>query len=76
MWAHWEMPSDYKLARCAVAVCDTIDGDYTYLGSFNPMGYMSRDCTLFVDDDKCAYFISAARDNQDLHIYCLTEDYL
>ena len=40
MWAHWEMPADYKLARCAVAVCDTIDGDYTYLGSFNPMGYM------------------------------------
>lgn len=30
----------------------------------------------FVDDDKCAYFISAARDNQDLHIYRLTEDYL
>lgn len=76
MWAHWEMPADYKLARCAVAVCDTIDGDYTYLGSFNPMGNMSRDCTLFVDDDKCAYFISAARDNQDLHIYRLTEDYL
>ena len=31
MWAHWEMPADYKLARCAVAVCDTIDGDYTCL---------------------------------------------
>lgn len=76
MWLHWEMPENYSLARCGGAVCDTIDGDYVYLGSFNPLGYMSRDCTLFVDDDKCAYFISAARDNQDLHIYRLTEDYL
>ncbi len=76
MWMHWEMPDDYKEARCAIAVCDTIDGDYTYLGSFNPMGNMSRDCTLFVDDDKTAYFISAARFNQDLHIYKLAEDYL
>lgn len=76
MWMHWEMPQDYKMAKCAVAVCDTIDGNYRYLGSFNPMGYMSRDCTLFVDDDDCAYFVSTARDNQDLHIYHLTEDYL
>lgn len=76
MWMHWEMPDDYHLARCAVAVCDTIDGDYVYLGSFNPEGCMSRDCTLFVDDDQTGYFISSARDNQDLHIYRLTEDYL
>lgn len=76
MWMHWEMPDDYHLARCGVAVCDTIDGDYVYLGSFNPEGYMSRDCTLFVDDDETGYFISSARDNQDLHIYKLSDDYL
>jgi len=76
MWMHWERPDDYREARCAVAVCDTVDGDYTYLGSFNPIGCMSRDCTLFVDDDKSAYFISAARDNLDIHIYRLSEDYL
>lgn len=76
MWMHWEMPDDYGEARCAVAVCDSIDGNYTYLGSFNPMGYMSRDCTLFKDDDGTAYFISAARNNEDLHIYSLNEDYL
>ncbi len=76
MWMHWELPDDYTKARCAVAVCDTVDGDYIYLGSFNPIGHMSRDCTLFVDDDKTAYFISAARENEDLHIYKLSEDYL
>lgn len=76
MWMHWEMPDNYSEARCAVAICDTIDGDYTYLGSFNPLGYMSRDCTLFVDDDGSAYFISSSRSNQDLHLYKLSEDYL
>ena len=76
MWMHWELPNDYREARCAVAVCDTIDGDYTSLGRFNPIGHMSRDCTLFVDDDGNAYFISTARDNLDLHIYKLSEDYL
>lgn len=76
MWMHWEMPNDYREARCAVAVCDTIDGEYTYLGSFNPLGYMSRDCTLFKDDDGTAYFISAANNNADMHIYRLTDDYL
>lgn len=76
MWMHWELPDDYKEARCAVAVCDTIDGDYTYLGSFNPIGHMSRDCTVFQDDDGTAYFISSARENLDTHIYRLSEDYL
>ena len=76
MWMHWELPDDYQEARCAVAVCDTIDRDYTYLGSFNPIGYMSRDCTVFQDEDGTAYFISAARDNYDLHIYRLSRDYL
>ncbi len=76
MWMHWELPDNYCEARCAVAVCDTIDGEYTYLGSFRPMGHMSRDCNVFQDEDGSAYFISAARDNLDLHIYKLTEDYL
>lgn len=76
MWMHWENGTDYKAARCAVATCDRIDGDYVYLGSFNPLGCMSRDCTLFQDEDGTAYFISAARDNADIHIYRLSEDYL
>jgi len=76
MWMHYENGRDYSCARAAVAVSDTVDGDYTYLGSFRPQNYMSRDCTLFKDEDGTAYFISAARNNADLHIYKLTDDYL
>lgn len=76
MWMHFENGRDYNAARCAVAVCDTVDGDYTYLGSFNPVGNMSRDCTLFKDVDGSAYFISTARDNADMIIYRLSDDYL
>lgn len=76
MWMHFENGRDYNAARCAIAVCDTVDGDYTYLGSFNPVGNMSRDCTLFKDEDGTAYFISSARDNADMIIYRLSDDYL
>ncbi len=76
LWVHFENGTDYREAAVAVADCDTPDGDFVYHGHFNPYGYMSRDCTLFKDDDGTAYFISAARDNADLHVYRLSEDYM
>lgn len=87
MWMHWENGRDYGEARAAVASSDTVDGDYTYHGSFRPLqdtgvvdhdkpGYMSRDCTLFVDDDGTGYFLSASNENYDLHLYRLSSDYL
>ena len=76
MWLHWENGIHYGEARCAVLVSDTVDGDYQYLRSFRPLGHMSRDCTLYKDDDGTAYFISAANENADLHVYRLTHDYL
>jgi hypothetical protein len=87
MWMHWENGVDYAEARAAVASSDTVDGDYTYHGSFRPYadagitdhgrpGYMSRDCTLFVDDDGAGYFLSATNENADLNLYRLTDDYL
>lgn len=87
MWMHWENGMDYGEARAAVASSDTVDGDYTYHGSFRPYhdrgvtdhgkpGYMSRDCTLFVDDDGKGYFLSATNENYDLNLYELTADYL
>lgn len=39
-------------------------------------GQMSRDMTLFVDDDGTAYHIHAAEENLTLHIAELTDDYL
>lgn len=78
LWVHYENGKDYRCAACAIATCDTPDGDFIYHGSFNPFGYMSRDCTLYQDDDDSgtAYFISAARDNADLHVYKLADDYM
>lgn len=75
MWMHYENGSDYRDARCAVATSDRPDGEFTYHGSFAPCGCMSRDCTLFEDGDT-AYFISTSRDNADLHVYRLSEDYM
>lgn len=76
MWVHYENGINYSEAAVAIATCDTPDGDFVYHGHFNPYGYMSRDCTLFQDDDGTAYFISAARGNADLHVYRLTDDYM
>lgn len=39
-------------------------------------GQMSRDMTLFVDDDGKAYHIAASEENGTLHIRELTDDYL
>jgi Glycosyl hydrolases family 43 len=39
-------------------------------------GQMSRDMTLFVDDDEQAYHITASEDNQTLLISKLADDYL
>jgi hypothetical protein len=76
MWMHKENGRDYGEARAAVATAGTIDGNYTWRGSFRPLDYMSRDITLFKDDDGTAYMISAANENADLHVYRLTSDYL
>jgi hypothetical protein len=76
MWMHYEKGGgDYSAAAAAVAYCSTVDGNYTYQGHFQPNGQMSRDCTLFVDDDGTAYFISAANNNADMHVYKLSSDY-
>ena len=87
MWMHWENGSDYGASRAAVASSDTVDGNYTYLGSARPLvssgvvdhgtvGYQSRDCTAFVDTDGKGYFISATNENYDLNLYLLKSDYL
>lgn len=76
MWMHKENGKDYNEARAAVAVSDTVDGDYTWKGSFRPpSGTTSRDQTLFQDDDGTAYQITATENNADLHIYRLDDDF-
>ncbi|MCO8271622.1 RICIN domain-containing protein [Actinoplanes sp. TRM 88003] len=76
MWMHKENGTDYGEARAAVASSSTVDGAYTYHGSFRPFNqYMSRDITLY-EEGGVAYMISAADENRDLQIYRLTADFL
>jgi len=57
--------------KVGVATCSTVNGNYTYLGSFNPLGDKVYDMTLFKDDDGKGYLITTG-----LNIYELTDDYL
>ena len=75
LWAHWENGADYSQARVLVATSNTVDGNYTYHGSFRPLGFDSRDMTVFKDADGSAYLISASNVNFDLHIYLLNSSY-
>jgi len=75
MWAHWDN-GDYSEASAGVFTSPTVDGNYTFVRSFKPLGNMSRDCNLFKDDDGKAYFMSSANENADMMLYLLTDDYL
>ena len=74
MWAHVES-ADYSKACAGVAISDSPIGEFTYLGSFRPNGAMSRDQTVFVDDDGRAYHFYSSENNATLYISELTDDY-
>jgi beta-xylosidase len=77
MWLHLELKGKgYSAARAAVAVSDRVTGPYTFIKSYRPNGNMSRDMTLFVDEDGSAYHIYSSRENYDLRIARLTSDFL
>lgn len=75
MWFHVDN-GDYSLASAGVAVSDSPVEPFTYLGSVRPNGQMSRDQTLFKDDDGKAYQICSSEDNKTLYVNELTDDYL
>lgn len=75
MWAHVES-ADYGKAAAGVAVADSPVGPFKYLGSFRPNNAMSRDQTVFVDDDGKAYQFASSENNQTMYINELTDDYL
>lgn len=52
------------------------DLDGVYMVRDFQTGQMSRDMTLFVDDDEQAYHITASEDNQTLLISKMSDDYL
>ena len=75
MWMHYEYGRDYSYARAAIATSSDIEKPFTFVKSFRPFGNMSRDCTLYKDKDGSAYFFSSARENYDMILYKLTDDY-
>jgi len=75
MWLHVDS-DDYSYARAGVAVSDSPTGPFVYQGSLRPNGQMSRDQTLFKDDDGKAYQICSAENNATLWINELSADYL
>ncbi|WP_068772717.1 family 43 glycosylhydrolase [Termitidicoccus mucosus] len=85
MYLHIDGPLDpnepdptkaYKIARVGVAVSDTVEGPYTYLRSFRPLGQESRDIGQFIDDDGSAYLIFESRPTKGFFIAKLSDDYL
>jgi hypothetical protein len=77
MWFHLELLGEgYNSARVGVAISDSPTGPFTFVSSFRPDGAMSRDLTLFVDEDEAAYLFTASENNKTLHISRLSDDYL
>jgi hypothetical protein len=75
MYMHLD-DAEYKLARVAIATSATVDGPYTYLKSFRPLGQESRDIGQFIDDDGTAYLIFESRPTHGFFIGRLSRDYL
>ncbi|EPS34315.1 hypothetical protein POX_a00712 [Penicillium oxalicum] len=73
MWMHIDS-SNYGEAKTGVATSSSVCGKYNYLGSFRPLGFESRDMSLFKDDDGSAYLLTEDRPN-GLRINRLTDDY-
>lgn len=75
MWMHIDSP-DYAKARVGVAVCDSPTGEFTYLESFRPNDLVSRDQTLFVDDNGKGYHFYSSEYDNAVYISLLSDDYL
>ncbi|HEV3172945.1 MAG TPA: RICIN domain-containing protein [Actinocrinis sp.] len=67
--------SSYSEAKVGVATSSSVCGPYTYRGSFQPLGFQSRDIGLFQDTNGQAYLLSEDRAH-GLRIDALSSDYL
>lgn len=86
LWCHYVCwPGDHGstpgTAEAGVAVCDTVNGTYQWLGHCRPMDEhgLVRDCTLYQDRDGKAYYIfdrQQSPTDRCQHIVELSEDYL
>ena len=74
LWLHVDR-EDYGYARAGVAVSDHPAGPFRYLGSVRPNGQLSRDMTLFRDEDGSAWLLYTSEDNATMHVCRLSDDY-
>ncbi|KAF2749331.1 carbohydrate-binding module family 35 protein [Sporormia fimetaria CBS 119925] len=74
LWMHIDS-SDYGDAKIGVATGGSVCGQYSYRGSFRPLGFESRDSGVYVDDDEKGYLLTEDRKN-GLRINLLSDDYL
>jgi len=76
MWMHIDKQG-YQYARAGVATSDFPTGPFKYINSVRPDGLMSRDMTLYKDDNGKAYLIFASGPGMNtLHISLLSADYI
>ena len=75
MWLHIDS-QDYSYARAGVAISDSPRGPFKYIESIRPNGQMSRDQTLFKDDDGTAYHFYSSEANMTMYVSKLSDDYL
>ncbi len=75
MWMHIDA-ANYSAAEAGVAVSDKPTGPFKYLGAERPNGQMSRDMTVFKDDNGKAYLIYSSENNATMDASLLTDDYL
>ena len=68
--AHYEDQSGYVAAKIYLAQI-TPQGELEVGTMERPLGYDSRDQSLFIDDDGTAYLLSATNMNRDINIYKL-----
>ncbi|KAI1270101.1 glycosyl hydrolase [Xylariaceae sp. FL1019] len=73
LWMHID-DSSYAEAKVGVATSGSVCSGYSYLGSWRPLGFQSRDLGLFKDDDGTAYLLTEDRAN-GLRIDALNSDY-
>lgn len=85
LWCHYvKYPGDHGdtpgTAEAGVAICDTVNGTYQWLGHTRPIDDkgLVRDCTVYQDGDGSAYFIYDRQVEKDRcqYIVKLSDDYL
>lgn len=72
--SHYEDAEGYTAAKIFLAQI-TPGGSLEVGTQERPLGYDSRDQSLFIDEDGTAYLLSATRMNADIHIYLLDESW-